>query len=167
MKVLLAIDIQDGMLTHDPARRAAEQCLTLAKSDAYHEIWGTRFVNPGPAGPFLRELGWSKMRAGDPGTDLWDPLAVCLHRVFEKHTYGLPAPLVRELTQRRPDQVDLVGFETDACVLAAAFQLFDQGMSIRILEDACGTAAGTQAHNAALRLARRQFGEENVITIGD
>ena len=57
------------------------------------------------------------------------------------------------------DQIDIIGFDTDACVLSAAFDVFNLGCNMRILTDLCWSSGGKKMHEAGLLVMKRQFGK--------
>ena len=59
----------------------------------------------------------------------------------------------------KDDTVDVVGFDTDACVLSACFHLFDMDCNLRILTDYIYSSGGNIIHKAALDIMKRQFGK--------
>ncbi len=56
------------------------------------------------------------------------------------------------------DEVDVIGFDTDACVLNACFDLFNIGCKLRILTDYVYSSGGQNYHIAGLMIMKRQFG---------
>lgn len=55
------------------------------------------------------------------------------------------------------DTVDVIGFDTDACVLSTCFDLFNKGVPFRILANGCWSSGGAKMHKAGLSIMRRQF----------
>jgi nicotinamidase-related amidase len=79
---------------------------------------------------------------------------------FEKHTYSaLKQPdLVRHLEQLGIEAIDICGIDTDACVLATAYEAFDKGYRTKILFDLCHSRAGLQ--EAAKNIAERTINHD-------
>jgi hypothetical protein len=107
-KVLLIIDLQTGFAPVALAKQIQAEILD------YPLVLQTRFVHGNPL--FKSRLGWDE----DPG-ELWLPEI----QTFDKQGYGLPASLIQTLHDREVKTVDLCGCELEACVLAAAFNLWD------------------------------------------
>ena len=59
----------------------------------------------------------------------------------------------------KDDTVEVIGFDTDACVLSACFHLFDMDCDLRILTDYVYSSGGDGFHKAALGIMERQFGK--------
>lgn len=57
------------------------------------------------------------------------------------------------------DFVIVVGFDTDACVLSACFDLFNLGVNFTIIEDGCFSSGGRDMHKAGCKIMKRQFGK--------
>lgn len=67
---------------------------------------------------------------------------------------------IREYPEFNPnDFVIVVGFDTDACVLSACFDLFNLGVNFTIIEDGCFSSGGRDMHNAGCKVMKRQFGK--------
>jgi nicotinamidase-related amidase len=58
-----------------------------------------------------------------------------------------------------PDNVpiDVIGFDTDACVLSHCFDLFNMDKQFRILADGVWSSGGKAMHDAGLLCMKRQF----------
>src|SRR5262249_777980 len=67
--------------------------------------------------PFERQLGWKPGKA--------DESLVSADRVFIKHGYLPPPAAVEYLRDLQMDRILVCGTQTDTCVLAAGFALFD------------------------------------------
>ena len=59
----------------------------------------------------------------------------------------------------KDEHVDVVGFDTDACVLATAYHLFDNDIDFSILVDGVYSSGGDAMHSHGLAIMFRQFGE--------
>ena len=61
-----------------------------------------------------------------------------------------------------PEEVTLVGVDTDACVLATAIDLFEMGIKPIIIEDCVGSSGGEGCHEAGMLLLKRSIGKEQI-----
>ncbi len=114
----------------------------------------TRYVNP--RGSLFRRL--LKQKCCAPGSaDIELHLAPAKgDLVFEKVAkYGLTPVQIRALKRRRIRSVTVCGLDTDACVLAVMFSLFDGGIECHLKEDMCWSSSGL--HKPALAIIREQF----------
>ncbi len=121
------------------------------------KIIATRHYNSGsPEDPFFRFYG----RVIEKESKLFDlayPLTVCRNiSVLDKTTYSvfkIPG-LVQQLKSSGLTMVVLSGLQTDKCVLASAYDGFDSGFELMILEDAC-CARKKNYHLRALDIMKR------------
>ncbi len=77
--------------------------------------------------PFTRQLGWQ------PAPD--DPSLIAADRVFIKHGYAPTPETIAYLKSLAPERVLVCGIQTDTCVLAAGFALFDAGLQPTLISD--------------------------------
>lgn len=75
--------------------------------------------------PFEKQLGWK------PGAN--DESLVLADRVFMKHGYLPPRAAIEYLRSLQMDRILVCGTQTDTCVLAAGFALFDAGLHPTLL----------------------------------
>ncbi|MGY4818327.1 cysteine hydrolase family protein [Pseudomonas chlororaphis subsp. piscium] len=77
--------------------------------------------------PFARQLGWQ------PAAD--DESLVAADRIFIKHGYAPTPETIAHLCSLAPERVLVCGIQTDTCVLAAGFALFDAGLQPTLITD--------------------------------
>ncbi|OLF53011.1 cysteine hydrolase family protein [Pseudomonas chlororaphis] len=77
--------------------------------------------------PFARQLGWQ------PAAN--DDSLVAADRIFIKYGYAPTPETVAYLKSLEPERVLVCGIQTDTCVLAAGFALFDAGLQPTLLTD--------------------------------
>jgi nicotinamidase-related amidase len=75
--------------------------------------------------------------------------------ILDKAGYGLSAENLDRLRETGCTEWHLCGLETDACVLACAFSLWDSGMRPKVLLDLCASPL----QKAASMILERQFGK--------
>jgi nicotinamidase-related amidase len=100
--------------------------------------------------PFAAQLGWTP-----PTTDR---CLVPADKIFTKHGYLPPRQLVAHLRQRRVTQVFVCGVQTETCVLAAGFVLFDAGLKPTLVADLQAGSSLDPSGALGLRLWRHHFG---------
>lgn len=137
---LLIVDAQVGFC---PSQDVLDRIKVVSRD--YPIVAMTRFTNQ-PNSLYRTVLDWH----GDGGE-----LAIEVPgaTILDKDGYGLSAIHVDTLG-KLCSEWHLVGFETDACVLACAFSLWDSGLRPRILYDLCESPL----HAEGVAVARRQFG---------
>jgi nicotinamidase-related amidase len=100
--------------------------------------------------PFAAQLGWTPPAA--------DRCLVPADRVFTKHGYLPPRELVTHLRRKRVRQVYVCGVQSDTCVLAAGFVLFDAGLRPTLLADLHAGSSLDRGGELGLRLWHHHFG---------
>jgi nicotinamidase-related amidase len=116
----------------------------------------TRYVNP-PRSAFRRLM---KQKCCGPGTPDVELLLAPRDGdlVFSKVAkYGLTPGQIQKLKRRRIRCVTVCGLDTDACVLAVMFSLFDAGIECHLKEKMCWSSSGL--HRQAVAIIREQFPE--------
>jgi len=157
-RALLVVDVQNGFVNpytaHVPGR-----IRRLVERGGHDPVLVTRFVNA-PGGPYRRFLDWHAC-AEPPETDLAPELAplAAPDRVFEKPGFtGIPDDLAAYLRDLDAEEIEIVGIDTDMCVLKVAMDVFDLGIRPVVLVDCCASTAGLQAHLAGLAVLARNIG---------
>jgi nicotinamidase-related amidase len=121
----------------------------------------TRFVTPDvPAGSwrdYYREWSFILEPEARPLLELAVPWSEHPGTVIDKPTFSAYGAELRDLL-RRSDTSTLVlcGVSTECCVLATALAAADDGVSVRIVRDACASVDNA-AHEAALHVALTGF----------
>lgn len=164
--LLLVVDVQRCFLNawteHIPCRVAR-----LVDDGGYDDILFTRFENTAGS-PYRRILDWHD--CGErPATDIAPPLhrLVREDNVFAKAGFtGIPKGLAALLKDLQPEHIDIVGIDTDMCVLKVAMDIFDHGIRAVVLADGCASTAGLQAHLAGLAVLARNIGAHNLRLAG-
>ena len=162
---LVVIDVQNYFINQHtdwlPTR-----IVQHVKSRPYDLVILTKFRNK-LGSNFTRILDWEKcfnsletnlaaeMRA------LTDP--VILNR--EGKTSAYTRELAGLLDKHGITKLYLCGVDTDACVLATAFDVFDSGRDFEIIEDLCASTGGPEQHRAALRIIQKQLSPKKQVDL--
>ncbi|MEX5611666.1 cysteine hydrolase family protein [Pseudomonas protegens] len=99
--------------------------------------------------PFVRQLGWQ------PAVD--DQSLVAADKVFIKHGYGPTTEILEHLKSLAPERVLVCGIQTDTCVLAAGFALFDAGLQPTLLTDLTVGSSLDRSGGLGIDLWRHHF----------
>ena len=160
-KALIVIDVQKYFLTNETKDIVKKiQKFLLEKSDQYDQIYFTIFKND-PTGPLWKIAGWEGI-TNSPDTDICEELQELVNdnNLFYKNI--LSAVKVPEITKGLKDntikEVHLCGFDTDCCVLATTYDLFDQNIKPVILENLTYSTSKDNLHNAAIKMIKRNVG---------
>ncbi|UVL59679.1 cysteine hydrolase family protein [Pseudomonas sp. B21-032] len=120
-QVLLIVDVQSTFSPPewlvDGVRALSERILTVASVELHDE----------QVTPFEQQLGWH------PAAE--DESLVEADKVFIKHGYGQTAETIEYIKQLGVERVLVCGIQTETCVLAAGFALFDAGLSPTLVTD--------------------------------
>lgn len=143
-QVLLVIDVQPTFQPPDWLVEGIRSLLGRIPSVATLERHDEEVV------PFERQHGWA------PAAD--DESLIAADRIFVKHGYLLPAELTDYIVSLKPERVLVCGIQTDTCVLAAGFALFDLGLNPTLLADLTRGSSLDRSGALGVRLWRHHFG---------
>ncbi|KFE53478.1 isochorismatase family protein [Pseudomonas syringae] len=120
-QVLLIVDVQETFSPPewlvDGVRAFSAMIPTIASVELHDE----------QVTPFEKQLGWH------PAAQ--DESLVEADKVFIKHGYGPTAELIDHVRQLGAERVLVCGMQTETCVLAAGFALFDAGLCPTLVTD--------------------------------
>lgn len=120
-QVLLIVDIQSTFSPPewlvDGVRAFSANIPTVASVELHDE----------QVTPFDRQLGWH------PAAE--DESLIEADKVFVKHGYGQSAQAIEYIKQLGVERVLVCGMQTETCVLAAGFALFDAGLNPTLVTD--------------------------------
>lgn len=155
-KTLIIIDVQNyfvNELTKSIPEKIAKH---IDKAD-YDFIVFTRFINK-KGSNFFKLLNWKKMLSGDE-TEIHNSLIKFCDKknVFTKNSYSIfkARGLSEYLKNNRIESLYLCGIDTEACVLASAFECFDLGFDVKIIKELCFSHSGKSLHNSALKIIEK------------
>jgi nicotinamidase-related amidase len=100
--------------------------------------------------PFQRQLGWQ------PAKD--DVSLIAADQVFVKYGYSPSPETIAHLKQLNPERVLVCGIQTDTCVLAAGFALFDAGLTPTLITDLTVGSSLDRSGELGARLWTHHFG---------
>ncbi|OFC28690.1 cysteine hydrolase family protein [Acidithiobacillus caldus] len=138
---LLIVDLQQGF---SPSVALIDAIATTVPR--YLVVAMTRFVNR-PDSLYRSVLGWNI----EPGNLVFQPDNAL---ILGKTGYGLSAENLDRIRETGCTEWHLCGLETDACILACAFSLWDAGLRPKILPNLCSSPL----HKEGMAIAERQFG---------
>ncbi len=100
--------------------------------------------------PFQRQLGWH------PAAE--DECLVEVDQVFVKHGYGQTPAAIEYLKRLGVARVLVCGMQTETCVLAAGFALFDAGLCPTLVTDLTVGSALDRSGKLGTELWQHHFG---------
>lgn len=162
VKNIIIVDMQKGFINQNNSD-IVEPIINYLKSNNFDNVFYTRFINT-IGGPFVKFLGYNAMSTKEECEFVVD--VVKSATIFNKTGYGLSFEMINELKNRNIKEIEICGTDIDACILAVAFDLFDNGIRPIILENLCGTSSSNkEIHKCAITLIDRQFGKNNIKTV--
>ena len=83
--------------------------------------------------------------------------------IFTKSGYGLTPDMIKCLKDKNITEIELCGTDTDACVMAISYNLFDNNIKPIILSSLCGSSSSNnKIHNNSIEIMKRSFGTDNI-----
>lgn len=167
--LFVAIDVQKYFINKHTAHIPERIHAALQKIQPTIEVAFSKFINK-QSSSFTTQLNWHKMYEG-PEIEIIPPLDEWEDRVqiFEKTSYSIfkASGFNDYLRSKEIKQIYFAGIDTEACVLASAFDCFDRGLATYVVEDLCASHAGDELHNAALKVIRQTMGSSALINSDD
>jgi nicotinamidase-related amidase len=152
-KALLVIDVQYGFMKAG-ADVVVPRISQLTKTWPAEDVYYLKYRNY-PNSFFAKHLDWTDCMTGDD-VNIVKEVYLEGRPVFEHFGYMPPSELFAAL--RKYEVVNICGVDTDACVMAAVFALWDAEIKPMVLEYYCASSGEENMHKAALGLMLRQFG---------
>lgn len=149
---LLIVDVQKEFLTND-TRDRVPKIQRLVESGSYDYCILTYYKYTLQS-PFYKRLHRYSGLDACADSLLIHPPAGLPTVVEEKTTYGVPYQDLSRLVGQC-SHIDLVGFDTDACVMATAITLFDEGYDFDVLGEYCASTNGRDYHEAGMKIINR------------
>lgn len=155
----MIVDLQRGFVTPKTERviGVIERAINTLEYDVcvYSRFYNNKETS------FTRILNWERFQSAEE-QEIVLPIAK-KDLVVSKNTYSaVTNELKHIINSHQIERVYLCGIDTDSCVLATAFELFDNGIEPVIIIDGCASTGGDEIHHAAETIMRRSFGKENV-----
>jgi hypothetical protein len=155
MRILLIIDLQEQF--HDKEgdfERIRDWCEN--HRDEYDIILPTFFKNNTYFNPkFVQNLHWDGCSSASAAD-----LAVTskgIKQGYAEKKHGYASKDIFKIATRK-DEIDVVGCDSDACVMATAFGLWDKGYNFRVLSKYVYTT-GEVDNDTVIKVMRRNFGD--------
>lgn len=161
-KALLVIDVQNYFMRNSRARVLSRKMLKYIAVNRrrFDLIAFTHFVNHKHSNLY-KILGW-KDCVKSPDIDIVRELGPMLKygKVFKKSVLSaLKIPELKSLLKRRGIRsLYLCGIDTDCCVLATAYDAFDDGYDVTVLQNLSVTTGKRSLHKSALEMVERNIG---------
>jgi|SRR3989338_7100579 len=144
---LLIVDLQKSF---EPSQKMIDSILKISKN--YNTVLATQFIE---GNHLFKKIRNRKIHSNEE-------LSLCnLPKnsiIFQKTSYGLPPKLINYLKKKKIEKVDICGHQTESCVLASAFYLWDIGIEPNILKELVSTKKkNLHYHKAAFLIFEKNF----------
>lgn len=164
-KALIIIDAQKYFLTEKtkfilkPIVKNIQEYLKHNRQK-YSKVFFTIFRN-NENSPLWQISGWRDC-AKSPDIDLFDELKNFSDKnnlVYKNILSAAKSPkIINQIKNKNIQEIHLCGFDTDCCVLATAYDLFDLGIKPVILENLTWSTSKDRLHQYALKMLNRNIG---------
>lgn len=141
MNILLVVDLQKEFIDHEGKYGEIIEFVKKAKENGFDEVYATMTVNH-PEGPYVKYARWYDCMG------IVEPLEFNCDKLIIKHGYGLDSYEVLS----KENEYTIIGFNTDACVLKVATDLFDRNYKFKVKLDCCYSSNGFDHHHRGVRL---------------
>lgn len=151
MNILLVIDLQKEFYKD----KKEDKILSFIKNNysKFDKVIATVFINTEDSN-FVKALDYKDCKHSNIESIEFDGNYIIL-----KKTYGLD---IKELTSRgitKNDTIYVVGCDSDACIMATCFTLFDNEYDFRILSNYIYTTSSDFSNEDVLKILKRNFGK--------
>jgi nicotinamidase-related amidase len=161
---LVIVDLQKGFMNYNvDALVPLIINLIDERGGEFSSVIATSFSNA-KISNFRKLLGWHEL-SGPPETELVDGLWDRIDLVVTKHGYSAHNEIKNILLEVGVENVFLVGLDTEACVLATAIGLFDEGFVPKVIANLCASSRGFEYHHSALRILEQNLGGDQVVSL--
>ena len=146
-KALIVIDVQKGFAV-EMAENLPTKIVSHIKTNKYDYVLFTISHNT-PTSNFRKILEWNG-GINKPYTDIQPLIKPFLTKenTFHKNTYSAfkAAGIKRFIKKNGIQEIYLCGINTDACVLASAFEAFDLVYNFKIIDELCSVSSYKQEY---------------------
>lgn len=158
-KLLLVIDAQKSFI-NEHTKPYIKKIKKLIEAKKYEKVAFTKFINS------KNSIWYNRLNYRGCMTEEEQSIMIDTknNKVFEKNIYSaFNKELVDYIEENNIGQIYLCGFDTDACVLKTALDLFENNYEVYVLKDYCMCSAGQKIHNETIENLKRLIGREYII----
>jgi len=156
-KALVVIDVQNYYMNKH-TKNLPEKISRFIENSDFDFVVFTKFIND-EGSSLSKILNWKEC-SSSPDTDISEQLIkfTTKNNVFEKNTYSIfkSLKLKKFLEKNKITEVHLCGLDTDACILASAYDGFDMGYKVKVLE-LCQSHCGKKFEESAMKIIEKNL----------
>lgn len=158
MNLLLVIDFQNEFINKQ-TKNSVEELTNLINSNKYENIVFTRFINS-KDNPCYK-AGWTGCLDEE---SIKIPIDTKDYTVLDKSTYtAYNEELINYIKDHNIEKIFIAGFDIDCCVLATAFNLFENDYNTYILKDYVYSCLNDNIKDFTIDILERCIGKDHVI----
>ncbi len=163
--ILLIVDAQAGFMKKAEMESLKYKISELLSLEIFDIIIATKFMNSSYSS-YHRYINWEKMQ-NPQDQKLIKSVQSRANLVIEKSIYScINADFIQKITQycegSYPENIYILGVDTDCCVLKIAVDLFEVNIRPIILSDYCFSNGGLSSHEAGLLCMKRLIGRKQI-----
>lgn len=140
----------------------------LLKLNIFDYVIATKFKNTTNSS-FENILNWSDLKT-DQEQQINEKIINYVNLIVDKNVYScVDVNFIQKLRSinngKLPEQVYVVGLDTDCCVLTIAVNLFEYGIRPIVLTEYCNSTGGNLSHESGLICLKRLIGKKQLCNI--
>jgi nicotinamidase-related amidase len=155
---LIVLDLQNCFITNK-TKNLPQKIKKHIKKQNYDFVIFSKFINAENSN-FVKKLDWHRCKKS-PESDIVGELSeiASQNQIFEKQTYSIfkSKKFVDFLRKNKISKLYFCGLDTEACVIASAFEAFDLGFDYEILYDLTGSSAKEKIWDSANQIMKRNL----------
>ncbi|MEH2128969.1 isochorismatase family cysteine hydrolase [Nostoc sp.] len=161
-EILLVVDMQNGFMS-EKCRHIIPTIIKLIKRFLADGklVEFTRFINTADSN-YVKLIHWSRLMQ-ESETSIIDELQPYTNNIFDKPYYSaFTESFSSFIFINKISKIYLCGIATDSCIFKTAIDSFERGLEPVIIEDACSSHGGQEAHDAGIFLLKRNIGKNQI-----
>lgn len=159
---LIIVDIQYAFVKPDSV--LVDKILDFVNKGSFSLVIGTRYVNSTKTACYRFE-GWTKCMEGTKDADIIKSIDDACDFTVSKDKYSCwNEHLLKILKMYNIDRIVFCGVNTGCCVLASAFDSYNDLWDTIVIEDLCDSTSGKKSHEAGIQILRECITKNRVIT---
>lgn len=159
MDLLLVIDLQNDFI-NEVNKESIKEIEKLINSNKYTNVLFTRYVN--------NETTPCYTKCNYDGCLTEKGKSICIdtkdYKIIDKATYSAyNEELITYLKDKSIKNIYLCGIDVECCVLATAYDLFDQNYNVYVLKDYVYSTFSEIRKNNAIEILKANIGSDYII----
>lgn len=158
--------MQNGFARYEQTIELSKRIEKLLELKIFDVVIGTRFLNSNNS-MYEKMFGWSRLKT-EKERIIPNELLKYMDYVEDKYIYNcVNSNFIQRLCQLNdgefPENVFVVGADTDCCVLTVATALFECNIRPIVLTKYCDSNGGGESHKAGITCMKRLIGEKQLV----